>query len=91
MKSLKEYFNVYSVKVVSAFSDVDAGDSALGTIFYGGTHVGGNDSKCFEYAEKVEGINLNESVVVVIMNSPTYAGTCYLYSDNKFPRKSGNS
>ena len=36
MKSLKEYFNVYSVKVVSAFSDVDAGDSALGTIFYGG-------------------------------------------------------
>ena len=83
MKSLKEYFNVYSVKVVSAFSDVDAGDSALGTIFYGGTHVGGNDSKCFEYAEKVEGINLNKSVVVVIMNSPTYAGTCYLYSDNR--------
>ena len=83
MKSLKEYFNVYSVKVVSAFSDVDAGDSALGTVFYGGTHVGGNDSKCFEYAEKVEGINLNESVVVVIMNSPVYAGTCYLYIDNR--------
>ena len=83
MKSLKEYFNVYSVKVVSAFSNVDAGDSALGTIFHGGTLVGGNDSKCFEYAEKVERINLNESVVVVVINSPTYAGTCYLYLDNR--------
>ena len=79
-KSFKEYFNVYSVNVVSATEGYDHDGSALGGYFGGGTLVGGNDKKCFEYAVKAIGEqNMDETLVVVAMNSDNYAGTCYMY------------
>lgn len=79
-KSFKEYFNVYSVNAVSATEGYDHGGAALGGYFGGGTLVGGNDKKCFEYAVKAVGEqNMDEALVVVAMNSDNYAGTCYMY------------
>ena len=79
-KSFKDYFNVYSVNVVSATEGYDYGSTALDGYFGGGTLVGGNDVKCFEYAVKaVDKSAMDEALVVVAMNSDNYAGTCYMY------------
>lgn len=79
-KSFREYFNVYSVNVVSATEGYEHEGAALGGYFGDGTLVGGNDSKCFEYAAKAVGEqNMDETLVVVAMNSDKYAGTCYMY------------
>lgn len=79
-KSFKEYFNVYSVNVVSATEGYEHEGATLGGYFGDGTLVGGNDSKCFEYAAKAVGEqNMDETLVVVAMNSNNYAGTCYMY------------
>lgn len=79
-KSFKDYFNVYSVNVVSATEGYDHGGASLGGYFGAGTLVGGNDKKCFEYAVKAVGEqNMDEALVVVAMNSDNYAGTCYMY------------
>ena len=80
-KSFKEYFNVYSVNVVSATEGYEHEGATLGGYFGDGTLVGGNDSKCFEYAAKAVGEqNMDETLVVVAMNSNNYAGTCYMYN-----------
>ena len=80
-KSFKEYFNVYSVNVVSATEGYEHDGATLGGYFGNGTLVGGNDSKCFEYAAKAVGEqNMDETLVVVAMNSNNYAGTCYMYN-----------
>lgn len=80
-KSFKEYFNVYSVNVVSATEGYEHDGATLGGYFGDGTLVGGNDSKCFEYAAKAVGEqNMDETLVVVAMNSNNYAGTCYMYN-----------
>ncbi len=81
-KSFQEYFNVYSVRVVSPYSDIGYGESTLKTHFGEGTLVIGDNDKCFEYARKVSGIDLTKALVTVILNTEMYAGTCYLYSDN---------
>lgn len=80
-KSFKECFNVYSVNVVSATEGYEHEGATLGGYFGDGTLVGGNDSKCFEYAAKAVGEqNMDETLVVVAMNSNNYAGTCYMYN-----------
>lgn len=79
-KSYKEMFNVYYVNVVSATEGYLYEDTSLGTYFGGGTSVGGNDQKCFEYALKaLTAEDMSEALVIVAMNSDAYAGTCYMY------------
>ena len=79
-KSYKEYFNVYSVNVVSATEGYENGNTALGTYFGDGTFVGGTDSAVFHYAQKAIGEErMDEAMIVVAMNSNNYAGTCWMY------------
>ena len=79
-KSFRDYFNVYGVNVVSAAEGYEHDGAALGGYFGAGTLVGGNDKKCFEYAVKAVGEqDMNETLIVVAMNSDEYAGTCYMY------------
>ena len=80
-KSLRQLFNVYSVKVVSKCGGYFAGaETALECTFGSETHVGGNKSKVLSYASKVlNEEQMDEAVIVVIMNSTQYAGTCYYY------------
>lgn len=82
LKSFRNLFNVYMVDVVSK-NEVYGGETALSTYFGNGTLVGGNDNKCFEYAQKaISGERTNEALIVVMINSPKYAGTCWMYNNN---------
>lgn len=79
-KSFRNLFNVYMVDVVSK-NEVYGGETALSTYFGDGTLVGGNDNKCFEYAQKaISDERINEALIVVMINSPRYAGTCWMYN-----------
>ena len=78
--TLKPMFNVYSVDVVSATEGYDHPGQALGGWFGDGTQVGGNDSRCMEYARTIIGDDRMDNVLIIVaMNSTKYAGTCWMY------------
>ncbi len=79
-KSHKDFFNVYTVDVVSLTEGYENGGQTFSTWFGGGSSVGGNDSKVFEYAKKAIGEErMNNANIIVMMNQDAYAGTCYTY------------
>lgn len=80
-KTYRDYFNVYSVNVVSENEVYDTHSStALDGRFGDGTMVGGNDYKCFTYALKaIVPDRMDDAMIIVAMNSDRYAGTCYMY------------
>ena len=85
-KSFRDYFNVYSITVVSPFDGYGPNGpggsrkSALETFFGEGTLVGGNDEKVVDYAVKALGEErIDAALLIVMMNSSKYAGTCYMY------------
>ena len=79
-KSLKDYFNVYYVNVVSATEGYEHSGAALRGYFGGGTLVGGNDNAVFDYAlNAISEDEMDEALLIVAMNSDNYAGTCYMY------------
>ena len=79
-KSFRDYFNVYSVTVVSkndVYSSIS--ETALGGFFGNGTEVGGDHTSVFSYALKaINEERMDQAVIVVMMNSIAYAGTCYM-------------
>lgn len=79
-RSFNNLFDVSYVNVVSATEGYSYGDTALECQFGEGTYVSGNDSKCFEYAlNAVSEEEMDETLIVVVMNSDAYAGTCFMY------------
>ena len=83
MSSLRDYFNVFAVKAVSKNEGiVSGGETVFGSKYGGGTLISGDDAKCMEYASKIEGIDLGETLIVVILNDTKYAGTAYMYDNN---------
>lgn len=79
-KSHQDMFNVSYVNVVSMTEGYEHGGSTLGCQFGEGTYVYGNDALCFEYAQNVVAEeDMDEALVVVVMNSDAYAGTCFMY------------
>lgn len=79
-KSFKDYFNVYSVNVVSMTEGYEHSGQALGTGHGDATYVYGNDAKVIEYAKKaISEDKLDDAVIIVMMNEDAYAGTCYMY------------
>ena len=85
IKSLRDYFNVYAVTAVSANNTFGDGYStAFSCELEGGnsTGISGDDAACMEYARCVKNIDLGETLVVVVLNTPAYAGTTYFgYSE----------
>ena len=86
ISEMAEYFDIYCVKVVSpngnfGVGEENYGETALGCWMETGTStgVGGNDETVQQYAQKVEGIDLDDTQVVVILNSDAYKGTNYNY------------
>ena len=81
-KSHRDYFNVYSVTAVSkneVYSPVS--ETAFDGEFGVGTYVSGNDSAAFSYALKaISEERLDQALIVVMMNSIVYAGTCFMYN-----------
>ena len=84
----REYFDVYMVNAVSTTercsddaTQAYPNNTKFQTWFGDGTRVGGNDATCKEYAKKIEGItdeNLKNTLIIVMMNSTKYAGTCWM-------------
>ena len=90
-KSFRDMFNVYSVDVVSP-NETFYGETAFSCWFGDGTHVGGNDNKVFRYAQNaISAQRMDEALIIVMMNSPSYAGTCYMYYGNATDCGSGVS
>lgn len=82
MKSLRGYYNVYGVKVVSQHEEVKEGNSTkLESRFGEGTYIEGNIDLIFTYAQKKEGADLTKAQIVVVLNSPKYAGTCWSFTN----------
>lgn len=79
-KSFKNYFNVYSVNIVSIAEGYEHSGQALSTGFGNGTYVYGNDAKVIEYAKKaIPEDKIDDAVIIVMMNEDAYAGTCFMY------------
>lgn len=79
--TLRDYFNIYSVDVVSTTEGYANKGQALGGWFGDGTKVGGNDERCIEYALKaVSEDRMDNTLIIVAMNSDKYAGTCWMYN-----------
>lgn len=81
IKSLRDYFNVYAVTAVSKHNIFGTGyETALGCELAGGnsTGISGEDNAVQRYVQCVDNIDMSETLAVVILNSPAYAGTTYL-------------
>ena len=90
-KSFSHLFNVSYVNVVSAAEGYDYGNTAFECYFGDGTHVGGNDSKAFEYGLKaLTEEQMDEAMIIIVMNSDVYAGTCYMYYPSNVPSDYGS-
>ena len=77
--SLREYFDVWSVSAVSSSNSFD-GSTRFGSQFMGGTRIDGNDDVAVRYASKVVPSNkTNDMLIIIVLNSTRYAGTCYLH------------
>ena len=81
VKSLREYFDVYAVTVISS-QDTPGSDysTALSTVPHiGDTGIDADEDRVLDYVKKVEGINRSNALVVVILNTSLYKGVTYLY------------
>ncbi len=77
----RDMFNVYAVNVVSATEGYDHPGQSLSGWFGDGTRVGGTDVKCMDYALlAVPEDRMENTLIIVAMNSPRYGGTCYMYN-----------
>lgn len=84
IRSLQDYFDIYSVTAVSRHNIfADGYETALSCWMEGGnsTLVGGDDQAVQEYASAVDGIDLNNAQIVVVLNTDAYGGTNYSYVD----------
>ena len=78
--TLRDYFNVYSVDVVSSTEGYEHRGQALAGWFGEGTEVGGSDARCIEYAlGAVSEQRMDNTLIIVAMNSDKYAGTCWMH------------
>ena len=78
--SYRNLFNVSYVNVVSAVEGYENAGQRLSTWFGGGTYVGGDNGLCMDYAlSAVDANDMDNTLIIVAMNSATYAGTCWMY------------
>ena len=80
-RTLRDMFNVKMVDVVSVNESIyDGADTALSTVWNGGTNVGGDDAKVIEYVSAaVSEDRMDDCMAIVLMNSSLYAGRCGYY------------
>lgn len=80
----KSFKDLFTVKVVYAVSKNEGYYTDSNTVFEGyfgeGTACGGNDAICFRYAlNAVSEEEMDNTLIVVLMNSVNESGTCYMY------------
>lgn len=73
-KSFRNRFNVYTVKVISETEymsqKLDKMQLRLGAFNETGTNYFSNDDICFEYAGKVNGVDLDKVTIINVVNNP---------------------
>ena len=81
-KTYKDLFNVYYVFAVSQNEGYHTyGETCFSCRLDGTSEISGRDSKVFAYALKaIEPERMDQSSIVVIMNSEDHAGTCFMYT-----------
>jgi len=89
MTSLNQYYDIWSIKTISSTSSFN-GSTRLKCTFGSGTLIQGDDGLAYYYASQVVPSNkLSDMLVIVILNSTNYAGTCYMhYANNTDQSKS---
>jgi hypothetical protein len=81
-KSYRNFFNVYAVNAVSKHGVFrDSTETVFKTKFGEKTFISGDMTKIGQYAQKIEGIRTGETHVITVLNSPNYAGICYMFDD----------
>lgn len=82
VRSLRDYFSVYSVTAVSKSNAFGYGETAIGCKLEGGnsTGISGDEyavQKYVRYVNRGYGIDTDNTLAVVILNTDSYAGTTY--------------
>lgn len=82
VRSLRDYFSVYSVTAVSKSNAFGYGETAIGCELEGGnsTGISGDEyavQKYVRYVNRGYGIDTDNTLAVVILNTDSYAGTTY--------------
>lgn len=85
-KTYKEYFNVYAVTAMSDESGVGTvntvKDSKFGAVFTQNRIRCEKPDDAFAWAKKANpSMDLSKSLVILLMNTSTYEGICYMYGD----------
>lgn len=85
-KTYKEYFNVYAVTAMSDESGVgtvnSVKDSKFGAVFTQNRIRCEKPDDAFAWAKKANpSMDLTKSLVILLMNTSTYEGICYMYGD----------
>lgn len=86
--SFRDMFNVYYVNAVSQNEGYfDGGETAFSCYFGEGTRVGGKDGLCMQYAQAAFNFTdeqMQDVLIIVMMNSTRYAGTCWMYNNTGY-------
>lgn len=78
-KSFRHLFNCKYVNVISKHENFDNQDTALQTYFGEGTAVSGHTGIILKHAYDIVGKErLDETTIIVVVNSPTHDGMCVL-------------
>lgn len=91
-RSFKDMFNVSAVYAVSK-NEVftSSSETALSTNFGVGTTVGGDLDACRRYAYKCALENIDETLIIVLVNTEEYVGTCYMWEGTEGVPGSGSA
>ena len=85
-RSTKNRFNIYRIGSVSKNGIItqEGGDTKFSAQFGDGTYISGDHDAVFRFVQdKMPSVNLKKTIVFVIVNKAKYAGTCWMFSDNK--------
>ena len=85
-RSTKNRFNIYRIGSVSKNGIIaqEGGDTKFSAQFGDGTYISGDHDAVFRFVQdKMPSVNLKKTIVFVIVNKTKYAGTCWMFSDNK--------
>ena len=85
-RSTENRFNIYRIGSVSKNGIItqEGGDTKFSAQFGDGTYISGDHDAVFRFVQdKMPSVNLKKTIVFVIVNKAKYAGTCWMFSDNK--------
>lgn len=85
-RSTEDRFNIYRIGSVSKNGIIaqEGGDTKFSAQFGDGTYISGDHDAVFRFVQdKMPSVNLKKTIVFVIVNKAKYAGTCWMFSDNK--------